>query len=49
MYSDDLAPLDAGTVLYDFYRWCGDAAEETHTGHSKKLGPEMSEALGEER
>jgi hypothetical protein len=31
MYSDDLQQLDAGMVLYDaFYRWCRDAAEETH-------------------
>ena len=31
MYSDDLAQLDAGMLLYDaFYRWCRDATEETH-------------------
>jgi rhodanese-related sulfurtransferase len=31
MYSDDLQQLDAGMLLYDaFYRWCRDAAEETH-------------------
>jgi rhodanese-related sulfurtransferase len=39
MYSDDLAQLEAGMTLYDaFYRWCRDATEETHTGHSKKPG-----------
>lgn len=31
MYKDDLAQLEAGMLLYDaFYRWCRDAAEETH-------------------
>jgi rhodanese-related sulfurtransferase len=31
MYADDLAQLDAGMLLYDaFYRWCRDAAGETH-------------------
>ena len=31
MFKDDLAQLDAGMILYDgFYRWCRDAAEETH-------------------
>lgn len=31
MYSDDLAQLEAGMLLYDaFYRWCRDAVEETH-------------------
>jgi len=31
MYSDDLAQLDAGMLLYDaFYRWCRDAVGETH-------------------
>ena len=31
MYSDDLAQLEAGMVLYDsFYRWCRDAADEGH-------------------
>jgi rhodanese-related sulfurtransferase len=31
MYKDDLAQLEAGMMLYDaFYRWCRDAAEETH-------------------
>ena len=31
MYSDDLAQLEAGMVLYDaFYRWCRDAVDETH-------------------
>lgn len=31
MFRDDLEQLDAGMLLYDaFYRWCRDAAEETH-------------------
>jgi hypothetical protein len=31
MFSDDLAQLDAGMLLYDaLYRWCRDAHEETH-------------------
>jgi rhodanese-related sulfurtransferase len=31
MYRDDLAQLDAGLALYDaFFRWCRDAAQETH-------------------
>jgi rhodanese-related sulfurtransferase len=31
MYSDDLAQLDAGMLLYDAcYRWCRDAVDETH-------------------
>ena len=31
MYRDDLAQLEAAMGLYDaFYRWCRDAAEETH-------------------
>ncbi len=31
MYRDDLAQLDAGMLLYDaLYRWCRDAADETH-------------------
>lgn len=31
MYSDDLAQLEAGMLLYDaFYRWCRDAVGETH-------------------
>ncbi len=39
MYSDDLAQLDAGLLLYDaFYRWCRDATQETHTWHVKKPG-----------
>jgi rhodanese-related sulfurtransferase len=30
MFSDDLAQLDAGMVLYDaFYRWCRDGTDET--------------------
>ncbi len=32
MYRDDLAQLQAGTMLYDaLYRWCRDAVAETHT------------------
>ena len=39
MYADDLAQLEAGLSLYDaFYRWCRDAAEETHNWPSKKPG-----------
>jgi len=39
MYADDLAQLEAGLALYDaFYRWCRDATEETHAGHSKRPG-----------
>jgi len=31
MYRDDLQQLEAGLLLYDaLYRWCRDAAEETH-------------------
>jgi rhodanese-related sulfurtransferase len=31
MYADDLEQLEAGMLLYDaFYRWCRDAAGETH-------------------
>jgi hypothetical protein len=31
MYADDLQQLEAGMTLYDaFYRWCRDAADETH-------------------
>jgi hypothetical protein len=31
MYDDDLEQLAAGMTLYDaLYRWCRDAAEETH-------------------
>jgi rhodanese-related sulfurtransferase len=37
MFSDDLAQLEAGMVLYDaFYRWCRDATEETHNWPSAK-------------
>ena len=37
MYSDDLAQLEAGLLLYDaFYRWCRDATQETHNWHTKK-------------
>lgn len=37
IYTDDLAQLDAGMVLYDaFYRWCRDATEETHNWPTNK-------------
>lgn len=37
MYADDLEQLEAGMVLYDsFYRWCRDAADETHNWISHK-------------
>ncbi len=39
MYTDDLAQLEAGIMLYDaFYRWCRDATDETHNWPSKKVG-----------
>lgn len=39
MFSDDLAQLEAGMTLYDaFYRWCRDAADETHNWPSAKAG-----------
>lgn len=39
MYSDDLAQLEAGLLLYDaFYRWCRDATDETHNWPSAKPG-----------
>jgi rhodanese-related sulfurtransferase len=37
MYSDDLAQLEAGMLLYDaFYRWCRDATDETHNWPASK-------------
>ncbi|RVC63230.1 sulfurtransferase, partial [Mesorhizobium sp. M2A.F.Ca.ET.046.02.1.1] len=31
MFRDDLEQLEAGMLLYDaFFRWCRDAADETH-------------------
>jgi rhodanese-related sulfurtransferase len=37
VYRDDLAQLDAALALYDaFYRWCRDAAEETHNWPATK-------------
>jgi rhodanese-related sulfurtransferase len=40
MYSDDLAQLEAGMVLYDsFYRWCRDATEETHNWPNNRSKP----------
>jgi rhodanese-related sulfurtransferase len=39
MYTDDLAQLEAGLLLYDaFYRWCRDAVDETHAAHAKRAG-----------
>jgi rhodanese-related sulfurtransferase len=39
MYTDDLAQLEAGFLLYDaLYRWCRDAVDETHTTHVKRHG-----------
>lgn len=39
MYSDDLAQLEAGMLLYDaFYRWCRDATGETHNWPTNKPG-----------
>jgi rhodanese-related sulfurtransferase len=39
MYADDLEQLEAGLALYDaFYRWCRDAAEETHNWPTNKPG-----------
>lgn len=39
MYSDDLAQLEAGMLLYDaFYRWCRDATGETHNWPAAKPG-----------
>lgn len=38
MFSDDLAQLEAGLLLYDaFYRWCRDATAETHNWPSNKV------------
>ena len=40
MYDDDLEQLDAGMLLYDaFYRWCRDAAKETHNWPTNKVKP----------
>ncbi len=40
MYSDDLAQLDAGMLLYDaLYRWCRDATDETHNWPTNKPRP----------
>jgi rhodanese-related sulfurtransferase len=39
MYTEDLAQLEAGLLLYDaFYRWCRDAGDETHNWPSRKAG-----------
>jgi rhodanese-related sulfurtransferase len=40
MYDDDLEQLNAGMLLYDaFYRWCRDAAKETHNWPTNKVKP----------
>jgi rhodanese-related sulfurtransferase len=40
MYDDDLEQLGAGLLLYDaFYRWCRDAAKETHNWPTNKVKP----------
>jgi hypothetical protein len=37
MYRGDIPQLEAGMLLYDaFYRWCRDAAEETHNWPAPK-------------
>jgi len=37
IYTDDLAQLEAGMLLYDaFYRWCRDATGETHNWPNQK-------------
>jgi rhodanese-related sulfurtransferase len=39
MYSDDLAQLEAGLLVYDaFYRWCRDATAETHNWPAAQPG-----------
>lgn len=39
MYTDDLAQLEAGLLLYDaLYRWCRDAVDETHTARAHRAG-----------
>jgi rhodanese-related sulfurtransferase len=38
MYRDDLAQLEAAMAIYDgLYRWCRDAADETHNWPSPKV------------
>jgi len=40
MYDDDIEQLSAGMLLYDaFYRWCRDAAKETHNWPTNKVKP----------
>jgi rhodanese-related sulfurtransferase len=40
MYDDDLEQLNAGMLIYDaFYRWCRDAAKETHNWPTNKAKP----------
>jgi rhodanese-related sulfurtransferase len=40
MYDDDLEQLSAGMLLYDaFFRWCRDAAKETHNWPTNKAKP----------
>jgi hypothetical protein len=41
VHADDLRQLDAGMIVYDaLYRWCRDAADETHdwVSHAPKTG-----------
>jgi rhodanese-related sulfurtransferase len=39
MFSDDLAQLEAGLLIYDaFYRWCRDATAETHNWPAAQPG-----------
>ncbi|WP_424630189.1 chromate resistance protein ChrB domain-containing protein [Bradyrhizobium sp. SYSU BS000235] len=48
MYSDDLAQLDAGMLLFDaFYRWCRDATDETHNwpSHTAKKPPHSAKKV----
>ena len=40
MFDDDLEQLNAGMLIYDaFYRWCRDAAKETHNWPTYKVKP----------
>jgi rhodanese-related sulfurtransferase len=40
MFSDDVAQLDAGMLLYDaFWRWCRDATGETHNWPAAQPAP----------
>jgi rhodanese-related sulfurtransferase len=38
MFTDDVAQLDAGMIVYDaLYRWCRDATDETHNWPTNKV------------